>query len=188
MGLSKKEIKKMILEERKLNIGPDTFGHNIYISLTKNPCYLRCKFLKHMRYFQYYSSRYEKKKSDLLALIKLLYHSRRANKYGSILNYEICGTNIGAGLVLFHGGPIVIHKKAIIGKNVKFHGDNCVGNNGITDECPIIGDGVDIGVGAKIIGNITIASGIKIGAGSVVVSSFIEEGAVIAGVPAKKIR
>ena len=37
---------------------------------------------------------------------------------------------------------------------------------------PIIGDNVDIGVGATIIGNITIADNIKIGAGAVVTKSF----------------
>ena len=34
------------------------------------------------------------------------------------------------------------------------HGDNCIGNNGKTEGCPIIGDNVDIGTGAKILGAI----------------------------------
>ena len=110
------------------------------------------------------------------------------NKLGLLLNYEMSGTNIAPGLVLYHGGPIVIHGKAKIGKNVKFHGDNCVGNNGIDDMCPVIGDDVDVGVGAKIIGGIKIARGIIIGAGAIVVDDFEEENIVIAGVPAKKVR
>ena len=47
---------------------------------------------------------------------------------------------------------------------------------------------MEIGVGAKIIGGVTIADNIKIGAGAVVVSSFYEEGVTIGGVPAKIIK
>ncbi|MBT0889312.1 hypothetical protein KJR38_03095 [Streptococcus lutetiensis] len=52
---------------------------------------------------------------------------------------------------------------------------------------PVIGNNVDIGVGAKIIGNVTIADGIKIGANAVVNKSFYEEGITIVGVPARKV-
>ena len=40
---------------------------------------------------------------------------------------------------------------------------------------------------AKVIGNVHLANKIKVGAGAVVVSSFLEEGITIAGVPARKI-
>lgn len=68
------------------------------------------------------------------------------------------------------------------------HGDNCIGNNGKDDECPIIGSHVDIGVGAKILGGIHIADNCTIGAGAVVVNDFMEPGSVIGGIPAKKIK
>lgn len=67
------------------------------------------------------------------------------------------------------------------------HGDNCIGNNGKTNACPIIGNNVDIGVGAKLIGDIVIADDIVIGAGAVVVSSFTEPGITIGGIPARRI-
>lgn len=93
---------------------------------------------------------------------------------------------IGKGLALYHNGPIVVHGKAKIGDYCALHGDNCIGNNGITDECPVIGANVDVGVGAKIIGDVRIADNCKIGAGAVVVSDFLDEGTVIVGVPAHK--
>ncbi len=65
---------------------------------------------------------------------------------------------------------------------------NCIGNDGISDECPIIGDNVEIGVGAKIIGNIKITNNVIIGAGAVVVNDILEENSVVAGVPAKIIK
>ena len=49
------------------------------------------------------------------------------------------------------------------------------------------GDNVDIGVGAKIIGGVTIADNIKIGANAVVTKSFYEEGITLVGVPARKL-
>ena len=100
--------------------------------------------------------------------------------------FEIYG-KFGKCLKVYHNN-IVINDKAIIGNNVVLHGNNCIGNNGTDEKCPIIGNNVDIGYGAILIGDITIADNIKIGANSVVTKSFFEEGIVIAGVPAKKIR
>lgn len=50
------------------------------------------------------------------------------------------------------------------------------------DDAPIIGNNVEVGFGAVIIGKV------KIGANSVVTNSFIEPNITIAGVPAKKIK
>ena len=55
------------------------------------------------------------------------------------------------------------------------------------DAAPIIGDNVFIGSGAKIIGNVTIADRVCIGAGAVVVKTCSESGITLAGNPAKKI-
>ena len=54
--------------------------------------------------------------------------------------------------------------------------------------CPVIGNNVMMGAGAKVIGNVTIADNIKIGAGAVVASSFTEPGITIGGVPARKLK
>ena len=50
-----------------------------------------------------------------------------------------------------------------------------------------MGKNVDIGVGARILGDIYIADDIVIGANSVVTKTFDEPGITIAGIPAKKI-
>ena len=68
-----------------------------------------------------------------------------------------------------------------------FHGNNCIGNNGKTEDCPVIGDNVDIGFGAIIIGNVKIADNVKIGANAVVTKSCLEEGATLVGIPAHKL-
>ena len=69
------------------------------------------------------------------------------------------------------------------------HGNNCIGNNGKeVKACLTIGNNVDIGYGATIIGDIKIADNIIIGANSLVNKSFLESGVVIAGCPAKVIK
>ena len=54
------------------------------------------------------------------------------------------------------------------------------------DGCPTIGDGVNVGVGAKIIGPIIVGSNCSIGANAVVTHSFAD-GNVLVGIPAKAI-
>lgn len=75
-----------------------------------------------------------------------------------------------------------------MGNNCSLHGDNCIGNDGANDyDCPIIGDNVDIGVSAKIIGGIHIADGVKIGAGAVVVKDCLTPNCTLVGVPAREL-
>lgn len=117
--------------------------------------------------------------------VKMLYYGRLANKYARKYNLELYG-EFGNNFRIWHSN-IIINGNAKLGNNINMHGNNCVGNNGKNDKAPIIGDNVDIGYGATIIGDIKIASNIKIGAYSLVNKSFEEEGITIAGVPAKVI-
>lgn len=68
---------------------------------------------------------------------------------------------------------------ARIGKDCQLHGDNCIGNNGKSLKAPRLGNRIDIGVGAKIIGDIELADDIVIGAGAVVNKSFLTPGITI---------
>jgi serine O-acetyltransferase len=96
--------------------------------------------------------------------------------------------DIGPGLVLWHGFSTIIYAKSI-GKNCTIRQQITVGNLGNKDvgksgeELPIIGDNVEIGAGAIIIGNITIGNNSIIGAGAVVTKNVPENCSVI-GVPA----
>ncbi len=89
---------------------------------------------------------------------------------------------------IHHSGNIVVNGKSRIGKNCQLHGSNCIGNDGKTLDAPVIGNNVEVGVGAKIIGGIRIADNIKIGAGAIVVTSFTEPGITIGGVPARRLK
>lgn len=127
-------------------------------------------------------------KAGFVSKILYLYYVRWRNILGERYGLEISTENIGPGLLIYHYNNVV-NSSAIIGKNCHIHGTVVIGNAGPQDlRCPIIGDNVMIGAGAKIIGNIKIADDIIIAAGAVVVTSFLEPGITIGGIPAKKIK
>lgn len=119
--------------------------------------------------------------------VMYLYYVSKKNRLGEKLGLEIDTSNIEPGLLIYHYN-VVINGSSQIGENCHLHGNNCIGNDGKSNECPTIGDNVSLGVGAVVIGNVTIANNIKIAAGAVVVHSFFEEGITIGGIPAKKLK
>ncbi|MGT2783992.1 hypothetical protein [Streptococcus merionis] len=95
---------------------------------------------------------------------------------------------IEPGISLFHPYGIMINRNTIIGSGVIIRNDVTIGVKHQGEPTfAIIESGVDIGAGAKILGSVRIGHSCKIGANAVVLKSF-EEGSVIAGVPAQKIR
>lgn len=77
---------------------------------------------------------------------------------------------IGSSILLDHATGVVIGETAVVGNNVSILHHVTLGGTGKAtgDRHPKIGDGVLIGAGATILGNIRIGEGAKIGAGSVV--------------------
>ena len=114
------------------------------------------------------------------------YYQRKKNRLGVKLGFFIPAGCFDKGLHIAHYGSIIINPLAKIGKNCTIHGVCCIGNTGDdTTGLPQIGDNVDIGQNAQILGNITIANGVKIGAGSIVLHSVLEEGATVVGIPGR---
>jgi len=93
---------------------------------------------------------------------------------------------LGGGIIIPHPNGIVIHPDANIGVNCLIHQQVTIGVNRSSNVPPIIHGHVDIGAGAKIIGNITIGAHALIGANAVVVKD-VEAYSIVAGVPAKVI-
>ncbi|XP_073312902.1 serine acetyltransferase 1, chloroplastic-like [Primulina huaijiensis] len=80
------------------------------------------------------------------------------------------GAKIGPGIVFDHGTGVVIGETTVIGDNVTILHNVTLGGTGKVkgDRHPKIGDGVLIGAGAKVLGNVRIGEKAKIGAGSLV--------------------
>ncbi|PSS07361.1 Serine acetyltransferase [Actinidia chinensis var. chinensis] len=82
------------------------------------------------------------------------------------------GARIGKGILLDHATGVVIGETAVVGNNVSILHHVTLGGTGKAggDRHPKIGDGVLIGAGATILGNVRIGEGAKIGAGSLVLN------------------
>ncbi|KLN97050.1 serine O-acetyltransferase [Moellerella wisconsensis] len=93
---------------------------------------------------------------------------------------------IGCGIMLDHATGIVIGETAIVENDVSILQSVTLGGTGKTcgDRHPKVREGVMIGAGAKILGNIEIGRGAKIGAGSVVLHP-VPPHTTVAGVPAR---
>ena len=96
------------------------------------------------------------------------------------------GARIGKGIMIDHAHSIVIGETAVVGDNVSMLHSVTLGGTGKEDgdRHPKIGDGVLIGAGAKVLGNITIGHCSRIAAGSVVLQD-VPACMTVAGVPAR---
>lgn len=177
----KTELKNLLSEEKKLYIGHyGSLKQYLFASFVHDEPLEIYRYIKALRKEEYYIKKKKK--------IRSIWYGRKAGIRGNKLGYFISAGCLGKGVVLYHKGNVIINHRSIIGDGCKFHGDNCVGNNGITNDCPKLGKNVDVGIGAKIIGGVELADNIKIGANAVVTKSFLEPNIVIGGVPAKRIK
>ena len=174
--MTRKEIKKAIALDQKYYKD----GNTLYLNIINDHLVTIKKCMKHYRWQQYYFY----KKNKIMEYL----HARRMNHYGNKVGIYIGRECLEPGITIYHQG-ITINGNARLGSGCKLHGNNCIGNKGTGGEnkAPKIGKNVDIGFGAVLIGDITIADNCVIGANAVVTKSFLEPGTVICGVPAKKI-
>lgn len=93
---------------------------------------------------------------------------------------------IGKGILIDHGTGVVIGETAVVGDDVSMLHEVTLGGTGKQsgDRHPKVGNGVLIGAGAKILGNVRIGEGSKVAAGSVVLHE-VPPHTTVAGVPAK---
>ncbi len=93
---------------------------------------------------------------------------------------------IGRGIMIDHAHSIVIGETAVVGDNVSMLHSVTLGGTGKEDDIrhPTIGNGVLIGAGAKVLGNIEVGDCSRIAAGSVVLHD-VPARKTVAGVPAK---
>jgi serine O-acetyltransferase len=120
-----------------------------------------------------------------LSLIYRWMYRKCRNVYGIELPYTV---QLGRRVVFEHQHGIVIHGASVIG-------DDCILRQGVTlgnrtmdkpDEAPKLGNRVNVGAGAKILGAVTIGDDAMIGANAVVVKD-VPPGALAVGIPARNI-
>jgi len=95
-----------------------------------------------------------------------------------------CEAVIGKNFVIDHFGGIVISGYAKFGDNCRVRNGVVVGLQSVDEpRAPIIGDNVDIGAGAKVLGPIKVGNNVVIGANAVVIRD-VPDNCIAAGVPA----
>lgn len=99
------------------------------------------------------------------------------------------GATIGKRLVIDHGMGLVIGETAEIGDDCLIYHGVTLGGTGkdVGKRHPTIGNNVLIGTGAKVLGPITIGSGSRVAANSVVLKD-IPENSTAVGIPARVVR
>lgn len=184
---SKEQLKLFIKEDKKACFGSDK------ISLEKklrNPFKSNLfKFFKLLRKFEYLCYNRDSNKNSIISKLisaKIKMIDIKKNRLSLKLGVEINPFYCGKGVRICHPNVII---NGCVGDNCVFHGNNVAGNKKTGDKnaVPKIGNNVDIGTGAIIIGEVIIADNCVIGAGAVVTKSFTTPGTIIAGVPAKEI-
>ncbi|WP_346351364.1 serine O-acetyltransferase [Oceanimonas sp. AH20CE76] len=123
----------------------------------------------------------------------LWHHNRRAlatylqNQISVVFGVDVHpAARIGKGIMFDHATGIVVGETAVIENDVSILQSVTLGGTGKEggDRHPKIREGVMIGAGAKILGNIEVGKGAKIGAGSVVLDP-VPAHTTVAGVPAR---
>jgi len=109
------------------------------------------------------------------------------NKLNAIVNNCIIGrgADFGPRFVLIHATGIVINSEVRGGSDIHLEHQVTIGADG--RRAPVLGDGVFVGAGAKIIGGVRVGDHVRVGANAVVVHDAPDYTTVV-GVPARVVR
>lgn len=150
--------------------------------LTQDPIYLVHRYVRFLRKEEYYFNTGR----TFFGKLAHLYFFRRKNVLGNKLGFKIPKNCFGPGLTIYHHGCIIVNEDARIGANCRLHGNNCIGNSGKTNAAPVIGNDLDMGFGAVVIGGLQLGNNITLGSNAVVVHSCAENDVTLVGIPAKR--
>lgn len=170
---SKKELKFYIMSDRIINGLPpkESFLRRVKNYILAVPPIV--DYLRYMRCFAYY-----KNQRGIIATIKTIYYRFRYNRLGVKLGFYINEDVFDYGLCVPHYGTFRIGGNNKIGRYAVIH---TVTN--ITASNCVIGDGLYLSVGAKVIGPLSLGDNVSIAANSVVNKSQ-GSNILLAGAPA----
>ena len=184
MITSLNDLKFYIHEDMKRNLKTDRlcllkYWYGLFIK--RNSC-LAFRYLKSLRKLEYATNCLKDKNilGKFIYRYRLIRHERQSYMY----DLDIKANMVGYGLYLPHivGGGIIVNCKSV--------GNYCAINSGVvlgnksTGEVPTVGNYVDLTIGCKIIGGVTIGDNVVVAPNSVVVKD-VPNNAIVTGIPAK---
>lgn len=121
-------------------------------------------------------------RAPLSIFYRMLYRKVR-NTYGIDLPYSV---KLGRRVVIEHQGAIIIHGDCVIGDDSIIRQGVTLGNRYLDRplDAPRLGQRVNVGAGAKILGGVSLGDDVTIGANAVVLKD-IPAGRTAVGIPAK---
>lgn len=167
---TKDDLKEFIAADRKAQ--PSQWG-GVFDPIFKLKTLLRrCEYHKNNKSNIYH----------FLMFVILRYRFRR-------LQRKMCseiGFNVfGKGLIIWHGQRIITNGEARVGDYCSISSGVVIGHG--NGGAPHIGNNVEMTINSTIIGDVSIADNVRIGANALVVKDIIEPNTTWGGVPAKKI-
>lgn len=118
-------------------------------------------------------------------LLNVYYHYRM-RRLSWKLGFQFVEGVFGPGVHIYAYGTIIVNPGARIGKNCIIYPGVTIGGRAF-DGCPVIGDNVFIGLGAKVIGKVNVGNNVII-APNAVVTHDVPDNAIVGGIPAKIIK
>ncbi len=135
-----------------------------------------------------YGRRIDQRNGGLVTRIHMRVYWLAFRFFETVLGIGITkSVSIGPGLRIWHFGNIFIHPEVVIGANCTLRQGVTLGNRHVGGGVPTVGDGVEFGAYAQVIGPVHIGNGAKIGAMSVVLTD-VPDGATAVGNPARILR
>lgn len=186
MITTREELKEYILADQERNPRTKDSIIRILVGIRSESYHIR-KFLKVLRLLEYHSNnKHNSLYSKVISSLLSLRHKKLCRKY----NVGIHPNVVGKGIKFLHIG------QGRIGLNCNIVGAYCTVNHsvlvgskggGMPENKATIGNNVNLTVGCKVIGHVTIGDNVVVCPNSVVISD-VPDNAIVSGVPAKIVK
>ena len=173
---TKKQLKEVLEIERARYAVPLSWLRD-FVCLTSQDILRKHSYL--LRVAEYHTNA----KHLIRSLFYKIRLRRLQTKYGIYIPLNTCEK----GLWIAHLAPVFINPNCEIGPDVYLYPFCGAVAKGFSNEAPKLGKGVVLCMGSVIIGGITIADDVVVGANAVVTKNITEKNISVAGAPAQKI-
>lgn len=115
--------------------------------------------------------------------LRILHRALRL-PWATVLHVKLDADRIGPGLCLIHPHCVMVAQGSVIGRDCLIFHEVTLGTNVGVERGPVIGDSVDLYVGARVLGAVSVGDGAMVGA-NCVVTHDVPPGSVIAPAPGR---